>query len=77
MDRPDLRERLLLADADVARTRVLILRQRSLIATLEHKGHPTEEAKALLRDYEDMLQVHKSDREWARSELLSLDRLSR
>jgi hypothetical protein len=69
MDRTDLQERLLRADADVARMRTLVLRQRHLIATLEHRGEAVEEAKALLRDYEAMLEIHKSDREWARTAL--------
>jgi hypothetical protein len=72
MDEASLRERLDLAEADVARMRMLICRQRDHIAAVENRCKSAAEARALLADYEKMLALHKSDRDWVKAQLANI-----
>jgi hypothetical protein len=48
-----------------------VMRQRELIQRLESGGHDTREANRLLRQFEDLLELHIHDRDRLRREVVS------
>jgi hypothetical protein len=49
-----------------------VANQRNLIADLERGGHDTTDARALLRQFEDLQELHVADRDRLRQELKAL-----
>ena len=63
MDRQMLLAHLAQANEHVEMGERHVGRQRELVAELDRDGHSTTEAKKLLKQFEQMLAMHKSDRD--------------
>ena len=60
--RETLLEHLALAERHIAEGAAIIERQKSLILELERDGHDTCKSRALLQQFEEIQQLHISDR---------------
>ena len=69
MDRQILLDHLALAERHVAEGERHVARQRDLVAELERDGHETGMARALLQKFEELLAIHKADRDRLRHEV--------
>jgi hypothetical protein len=69
MDRNMLRRRLAVAEAHLAGVERSLARQRNLIEELESGGHDSEEARRLLRIFEQLQAAHIADRDRLGGEL--------
>jgi hypothetical protein len=63
MDRAMLTDHLALAEKHVRLGQEHIAHQRELIVLLERHGHDTAGAKALLRQFEELQELHVADRD--------------
>ncbi len=64
-----IEEHLALAKGHAARGQRIIEEQHRLIAWLEQDGHDTSQARALLREFEQMQALHLADRDRLEKEL--------
>jgi hypothetical protein len=64
-----LHDHLALAERHVREGLQIIARQRELTAALQRGGHDTREAVELLSSFEDIQQLHESDRDRLRRQL--------
>ncbi len=69
MDRTMLRGHLAKAKEHVASGEEHVRRQRELVAELQRDGHDVTEAKKLLVRFEQLLTMHKEDRDRLEKEL--------
>jgi len=69
MDRQTLLDHLALAERDVSEGEIHVARQRELVAKMEQGGHETGLARALLQKFEELLAIHKGDRDRLRGEV--------
>jgi hypothetical protein len=69
MDRQMLLDHLAQANDHVERGEKHVRRQRELIGELERDGHDSTSAKALLVQFEQILAMHKTDRDRIAREL--------
>jgi hypothetical protein len=60
---------LALAERHVSEAEIHVARQRELVAKMERDGHETGLARALLLKFEELLAIHKADRDRLRSEV--------
>jgi hypothetical protein len=68
MHRELVRQHLELAERHISEGMRHIMRQRELIERLECSGHDTRDANRLLRQFEDVLELHVRDRDRLRKE---------
>ncbi len=69
MDRAVILEHLAQAEEHVVLAQEHVQQQRDLVARLEHDGHDTTMARALLEQFEKFLAMHISDRDRLAKEL--------
>lgn len=69
MNHEMLKEHLELAERHVSEGERHVARQRELVDKLEREGHDTSEPKRLLRQFEELLDLHIKDCERLRKEL--------
>jgi hypothetical protein len=69
MDRNMLRRRLAVAEAHIAGGERSLARQRNLVEELESSGRDSEDARRLLRIFEQLQAAHIADRDRLRREL--------
>jgi hypothetical protein len=69
MDRIMLRRRLAIAEVHIISGERSLARQRSLVEELESGGHDSEDARRLLRIFEQLQAAHIADRDRLRREL--------
>jgi hypothetical protein len=69
MDRQTLLDHLALAERHASEAEIHVARQRELVAKMEQSGHETGLARALLLKFEELLAIHKADRDRLRSEV--------
>jgi hypothetical protein len=62
-------EHLAMAERHVTEGEQRIDKQRALIARLQHDGHNTDAALALLERFQELLTMQKADRERLQAEL--------
>jgi len=60
--REALLDHLAMAERHIAQGAAIIDKQKSLILELERDGHDTYQSRALLRQFEDVQQLHVADR---------------
>jgi hypothetical protein len=70
MDREMILEHLEQAERHVRQGAVHIENQRTLVADLERQGQDTARSRSLLRQFEQMQELHVADRDRLRQELL-------
>jgi hypothetical protein len=69
MDPAILKQHLAQAEEHVAKGERHVARQRELVAELERDGHDTGPARHLLRQFEELQELHCADRDRLRKEL--------
>ncbi len=69
MDRAIILEHLARAEEHVVLAQEHVQQQRDLVARLEHDGHDTTMARALLEQFERLLEMHVGDRDRLAKEL--------
>ena len=69
MDRALWEEHLTLAETHVAQGERVVARQHEIIAELARGGHDTASAVDLLASFQELLTLHKRDRDRLRAEL--------
>jgi hypothetical protein len=67
----DLISRLQMNSRHIAAGERSLVRQREIVAALENGGHDTTEARKLLEQFEELQNMHISDRERLKNELRS------
>lgn len=72
MDRHAISAHLEQAEHHVRQGAVHVANQRNLIADLDRDGHDTTDARALLRQFEELQELHVADRGRLRQELKAL-----
>ena len=72
MDRPALEKHLMQVNADLARGRKHIARQRQIVSDLEQSGRDTKTALAVLREAEASQAVYAAEADWLEQELAAL-----
>ena len=72
MDRPALEKHLMQVDADLARGRKFIGRQRQIISDLEQSGRDTKTELAVLREAEASQAVYAAEVDRLEQELAAL-----
>jgi len=73
IERAMVEEHLQLAEKHVAQGDQHLADQRELIFQMERDGHDTTEARRLLRQFEELQELHIADRDRLRQEKASLD----
>jgi hypothetical protein len=63
MDRAMLFDHLALAERHISQGERHVRRQRELVAQLSRDGHDIAQARSLLTQFEEMLALHKADRD--------------
>jgi hypothetical protein len=69
MDRQTLLDHLALAERHVSEGEIHVSHKRELVARMEHDGHETGMARALLRRFEELRAIHIADRDRLRREM--------
>ena len=69
MNKQILLDHLALAERHVSEGETHVARQRELVAKLERGDHETGLARALLQKFEELLAIHKVDRDRLRGEV--------
>lgn len=69
MDRADLFERLEQARRHVEQGEQHVARQRELVGQLHQDGHNTDDAIRLLGQFQELLTMHRQDRDRLEAEL--------
>ena len=76
IERAMVEEHLELAEKHVALGQQHLANQRELIFQMEQDGHDTTEARRLLKQFEELQEMHLADRDRLRQEKASLDESS-
>ena len=76
IERAMVEEHLRLAERRVEEGKQHLANQRELICQMERDGHDTNEARRLLKEFEELQELHLADRERLRQEKAELDKNS-